>query len=295
MNLAAEQKKRTEDINLFLPDYYPEESGLEKTLCEAMNYSVRVGGKRLRPMILLESCKRFGGAVEEAKPFAAALEMIHTYSLVHDDLPAMDNDQYRRGNLTTHAKYGEAMGVLAGDGLLNYAFEVMSDAVLASSQPTRAALAMSIIAKKAGVRGMIAGQTVDLEMTGKSVTAEVLDYINIRKTSALLEASLMAGAALAGVSEETLKGLEAIGTSIGLAFQIKDDILDVIADEKLLGKPVHSDEKNEKNTYVSLLGIEKCEAVVLELTQKAVDRLQELPGENEFLSELLLSLAGRTF
>lgn len=293
MNLKEEQKRRTEEINRFITDYFPEESGEEKTLCTAMNYSVRVGGKRLRPMILLETCKMFGGDTELAKPFAAALEMIHTYSLVHDDLPAMDNDMYRRGQLTTHAKFGHAMGVLAGDGLLNYAFEIMSEAVC--KQGPDAARAMSILAKKAGVRGMIAGQTVDLEVTGHQTTIELLDYINERKTAALLEGSLMAGAAIAGADDAALQVLEEIGHYVGLAFQIKDDILDVTGDEATLGKPLHSDEKNEKNTYVSLVGIEKANEIVMEYSNRAVALLDTFPGKNEFLSKLLLSLAGREY
>lgn len=293
MDFEQLKRQKTEEINLFLKDFLPEESGKEKVLCEAMNYSVAVGGKRLRPMILLEAYKMFGGKDTAAQPFAAALEMIHTYSLVHDDLPAMDNDMYRRGQLTTHAKYGEAMGVLAGDGLLNYAFEVMSDAVC--EQGANGAKAMRIIAKKAGVRGMIAGQTVDLEWTGKPQNRELLDYINERKTSALLCASLMAGAALAGATEEELAVLEQVGNYVGLAFQIKDDILDVIGDESKLGKPLHSDEKNEKSTYVTLIGIEVAEKTVKEFSHKAVDFLNTLPYENPFLTELLLSLITREY
>ncbi len=293
MNLKAEQKKKTEEINQILLDYLPKEGGREATLCAAMNYSVSVGGKRLRPMLLLESCKMFGGDVEAAKPFAAALEMIHTYSLVHDDLPAMDNDRYRRGQLTTHAKFGHAMGILAGDGLLNYAFEIMSEAVCV--QGANAAKAMAILAKKAGVRGMIAGQTVDLELTGHATTTELLDYVNERKTAALLEASLMAGAALAGADEQTLSVLEQVGHFVGLAFQIKDDILDVTGDEAMLGKPLHSDEKNEKNTYVSLIGIERSNELVSEYSNRAVTLLESFEGPKEFLTKLLMSLAGREY
>ncbi len=268
MDFEQIKRQKTEEINAFLKEFLPEESGKEKVLCEAMNYSVAVGGKRLRPMILLEAYQMFGGKDTAAQPFAAALEMIHTYSLVHDDLPAMDNDMYRRGQLTTHAKYGEAMGVLAGDGLLNYAFEVMSDAVC--EQGRNAAKAMRIVAKKAGVRGMIAGQTVDLEWTGKPQTKELLDYINERKTSALLCAALMSGAALAGATDAELSVLEQVGYYVGLAFQIKDDILDVVGDEGKLGKPLHSDEKNEKSTYVTLIGIDGAEETVKAFSNKAV-------------------------
>lgn len=293
MNFTDRLKEKTEEINAFLPEFYPAEDGKEAALCEAMKYSVMVGGKRIRPMILMETCRMFCGETEAAKPFAAALEMIHTYSLVHDDLPAMDNDTFRRGQLTTHAKYGEAMGILAGDGLLNYAFEVMSDAVV--EQGAAAARAMRILAKCAGVRGMIAGQTVDLAWTGKSLSTELLDYINERKTAALLCGALMAGAALAGATEEELSVLKQIGIYVGLAFQIKDDILDVTGDEAKLGKPLHSDEKNDKRTYVALLGIEASEKAVQDYSQKAVELLDTLPYENPFLRELLLYLAGREY
>lgn len=291
MEFVEQMKQKQEEINAILSRYLPTETGEEKLLFETMNYSVRVGGKRIRPMLLLEAYKMFGGTGEVADPFATALELIHTYSLVHDDLPAMDNDMYRRGNLTTHAKYGHAMGVLAGDGLLNYAFEIMSEAVEKEGAP--AAKAMAIIAKKAGVTGMIAGQVVDVMNTGKPLSKELLDYINERKTSALICGALMAGAALAGATEEELRVLEKVGTYVGLAFQIKDDILDVIGDEAKLGKPVHSDEKNEKNTYVTLIGIDAAEQTVRKYSEDAVELLDSLPYRNPFLIKLLISLATR--
>lgn len=293
MEFDEQRKQKTEEVNRILVRYFPEETGEEHLLCEAMNYSVSAGGKRLRPVLLLETFRMFGGADSSAEPFAAAIEMIHTYSLVHDDLPAMDNDRYRRGKLTTHAKFGEAVGILAGDALLNYAFEIMSDAVCI--QGSRAARAMRILAVKAGVRGMIAGQTVDLVYTGKPLSVELLDYINERKTSALLCAALMAGAALAGAKEEELRILEQVGTYVGLAFQIKDDILDVTGDEAQLGKPLHSDEKNEKNTYVALTGIEEAEQKVRQYSGQAVELLDTLPYRNPFLRELLLYLAERNY
>ncbi len=293
MEFVEQMKQKQEEINAVLSGYLPKETGEEKLLFEAMNYSVRVGGKRIRPMLLLETYKMFGGTGEDADPFATALELIHTYSLVHDDLPAMDNDMYRRGNLTTHAKYGHAMGVLAGDGLLNYAFEIMSEAVCAGGTP--AAKAMAIIAKKAGVTGMIAGQVVDVMNTGKPLSKELLDYINERKTSALICGALMAGAALAGAKEEELQVMEKVGTYVGLAFQIKDDILDVIGDEAKLGKPVHSDEKNEKNTYVTLIGIDAAEQTVRKYSEDAVELLESLPYRNPFLKQLLISLATREY
>lgn len=284
---------KVKEIEKIITTFLPEETGYQKVVLEAMNYSVLAGGKRLRPMLMLETYRLFGGKGKEIEPFMAAMEMIHTYSLVHDDLPAMDNDMYRRGQLTTHAKYGEAMGVLAGDGLLNYAFEVMSAAVC--EQGANAARAMRILAKAAGVRGMIAGQTVDLLWTGKPQTKELLDYINERKTSALVCGALMAGAALAGATEEELAVLKQVGNYVGLAFQIKDDILDVIGDEAKLGKPLHSDEKNEKSTYVTLIGIEVAQETVQEFSRKAVELLETLPYENSFLKELLLSLVTREY
>lgn len=293
MGFVEQMKQKQEEINTVLSRYLLKETGEEKLLFEAMNYSVRVGGKRIRPMLLLETYKMFGGKGEAADPFATALELIHTYSLVHDDLPAMDNDMYRRGNLTTHAKYGHAMGVLAGDGLLNYAFEIMSEAVCTGGTPE--AKAMAILAKKAGVTGMIAGQVVDVMNTGQPLSKELLDYINERKTSALICGALMAGAALAGATEEELRVLEKIGICVGLAFQIKDDILDVIGDEAKLGKPVHSDEKNEKNTYVTLIGIDAAEQTVRKYSEDAVELLDSLPYNNPFLKQLLISLVTREY
>lgn len=293
MEFDEQRKQKTEEANRILSRYFPGETGEEHLLCEAMNYSVSAGGKRLRPVLLLETFRMFGGADSSAEPFAAAIEMIHTYSLVHDDLPAMDNDRYRRGKLTTHAKFGEAVGILAGDALLNYAFEIMSDAVC--TQGACAAKAMRILAAKAGVRGMIAGQTVDLVYTGKPLSVELLNYINERKTSALLSAALMAGAALAGAKEEELRILEQVGIYAGLAFQIKDDILDVTGDEAKLGKPLHSDEKNEKTTYVALTGIEEAEKKVRQYSGQAAELLDTLPYRDSFLKELLLYLAERNY
>ena len=235
--------------------FCPTEEGLQQTVIDAMNYSVKAGGKRLRPLVLLETLKLFGGEEEEAYPFMAAIEMIHTYSLVHDDLPAMDNDKYRRGKLTTHAKFGENMAILAGDALLNYAYEIMSDAVMNSKYPKRAIRAMQTIARKAGIYGMVGGQTVDVENEGKEMSIDTINYIHNLKTAALIEGSMMAGAILAGAKAEEIDIVEKIAKSIGVAFQIQDDILDVTGDTNQLGKAVLSDEKNHKTTYVSLLGV----------------------------------------
>ena len=235
----------------------------------------------------------FGGDGEVVKPFMAAMEMIHTYSLVHDDLPAMDNDEYRRGKLTTHAKFGHAMGVLAGDALLNYAFETAVSAFYYEGEPMRTAKALQILAKKAGIYGMIGGQVVDVELTGQKIDRERLDFIYALKTGALLEASMMVGAVLAGASDEEVKTAEQVASDVGLAFQIRDDILDVTSTLETLGKPIHSDDKNEKTTYVTLKGVEQASKDVEEISGRALQSLASLPYKNEFLTELIRSLVYR--
>lgn len=267
----------------------------QKQIYEAMNYSVQAGGKRLRPMLVLETARLFGGKEEETYDFLTAIELIHTYSLVHDDLPAMDNDEYRRGRRTTHVVYGEDMAILAGDGLLNYAYETGLKGVLKSGNPMQAAKALKILADKAGVFGMVGGQTVDIISENKVLDEETLNYINEYKTGALIEAAMMMGATLSGASEEELGQLERIGSRIGLAFQIKDDILDVTGTMEVLGKPVLSDEKNHKSTYVTLLGIEGAQQRVQELTKSALDDLLKIRGctEESFIWMLLNSLVSR--
>lgn len=273
--------------------FCPKEKGLQQTVIDAMNYSVKAGGKRLRPLVLLETLKLFGGEEEEAYPFMAAIEMIHTYSLVHDDLPAMDNDKYRRGKLTTHAKFGEDMAILAGDALLNYAYEIMSDAVMNSKYPKRAIRAMQIIAGKAGIYGMVGGQTVDVENEGKEMSIDTINYIHNLKTAALIEGSMMAGAILAGAKAEEIDTVEKIAKSIGVAFQIQDDILDVTGDEGQLGKPVLSDEKNHKTTYVSLLGIDISKEHVKRYSRDAIELLESLNKDDAFLKFLFVKLIDR--
>ena len=289
-----ELEERTKELNQFLEGFLPEESGYQKTIFEAMNYSVRAGGKRLRPLLMQETCRLFTGAVEECvKPFMAAIEMIHTYSLVHDDLPAMDNDEYRRGKKTTHAKFGENLGILAGDGLLNLAYEVMSRAVLNAERPYRAAKAMAVIAEKSGVYGMVGGQTVDVINDGKKMDLDTIMYIHNLKTAALIEASMMAGAVLGGADEKQVKIIERIAKNIGIAFQIQDDILDVTSTTEVLGKPVHSDEKNQKVTYVSICGIEQSGKNVEQYSREAIALLDELNKNNDFLRQLITQLINR--
>ena len=296
VNFQDELKKRTEEIEAVLKSYLPKEEGFAKTMAQAMNYSVLAGGKRLRPMLILETSRMFGGEDKLAYPFMAAMEMIHTHSLVHDDLPALDNDDYRRGRLTTHKVYGEAMGVLSGVALLNYAYEVMLTAFdLAKDEKARARVikALKVMSHKTGLYGMLGGQSVDVENDGKPMSREMIDYIYENKTSALIEGSMMAGAILGGASAEEVAVVEKAASNIGLAFQIQDDILDVTSTAEELGKPIHSDEKNHKTTYVTLMGIEAASQQVKALSDEAVSLLEGLNKKNEFLFTLVKELVGR--
>ena len=296
MNIEVRIAEKAERINKVIDAYLPAEDGMQKTIFEAMNYSLLAGGKRIRPMLMEETYQMFGGRGEVIKPFMAAMEMIHTYSLVHDDLPAMDNDEYRRGKKTTHAVYGEAMGILAGDGLLNYAFETALMAFDVQPENPSIGKALQILARKAGVYGMIGGQVVDIEseeMPVTDMTRERLDFIYRLKTAALLESSMMIGAVLAGASDIEVAKIEQIATKIGLAFQIQDDILDVTSSLEVLGKPIGSDDKNQKVTYVTFEGLEQSKAKVETLSKEAVDLLSELPQKDDFLKQLILYLIHR--
>lgn len=292
-NFKDELKKRTDYAEEVIRRWLPKEEGFAAKMAEAMNYSMCAGGKRLRPVLLLETLRLFGGEEELAEPFMAGIEMIHTHSLIHDDLPAIDNDDYRRGRLTTHKVYGEAMGVLSGVALLNYAYETMFRAFSMAPGDGRVVQAVRIMAEKTGIYGMLGGQSTDVENDGKPLTREMLDYIYKHKTSALLEASMMTGAVLGGADSEELALVEQAACDIGLAFQIRDDILDVTADSKELGKPVHSDEKNNKVTYVTLFGIEEASRQVAELSGRAVASLEKLNRKNEFLTALIQEMAER--
>ena len=296
VNFQDELKKRTEEIEAVLKSYLPKEEGFAKTMAQAMNYSLMAGGKRLRPMLILETCRMFGGEEKLAYPFMTAMEMIHTHSLVHDDLPALDNDDYRRGRLTTHKVYGEAMGVLSGVALLNYAYEVMLTAFDLTEDDygiQRVVKALKVIANKTGIYGMLGGQSVDVENDGKPMSREMLDYIYKNKTSALIEGSMMAGAILGGASSEEVAVVEKAASQIGLAFQIQDDILDVTSTTEELGKPIHSDEKNHKTTYVTIMGINEASQQVADLSEEAVKLLEGLNKKNEFLFTLVKELVGR--
>ena len=281
-----------------LEKYLPAESGAAKTVIEAMNYSVRAGGKRLRPMFIAETCRMYGGRRELAEPFMAALEMIHTYSLVHDDLPCMDNDEYRRGRKTTHAVYGEGMAVLAGDGLLNFAYETALKAFsqTKSEAETQAVVrATEILAGNAGIYGMVGGQCADIEAEEEPqlVSAALLNYIHEHKTACMIESGFMIGAVLAGAPDEDVALLRGIASDIGIAFQIRDDILDVTGDEALLGKPVGSDAAEGKRTYVDIHGMEKAQRDVEELSNRALRNLASLSASDDFLTALIESLIDR--
>ncbi len=320
MNFKEEQDKRVNYIEAVIKEYLPREEGFQKRIFEAMNYSILAGGKRLRPMLMLETFRLFGGREDDCiKSFLAAMEMIHTYSLVHDDLPAMDNDEYRRGRKTTHVVFGEAMGILAGDGLLNYAFETACQAFpgLSFEGLKRAAKALEILSKKAGVYGMIGGQVIDMEgccdrsretvmdslreqETGLEKKQIDLKYIQDRlnsmyklKTGALIEASMMIGAVLAGAGEQDITVVEQMASDIGLAFQIQDDILDVTSTSEIIGKSAHSDERNNKITYVTLMGIEKAKEEVVSLSARGLSAFKTLNRENDFLTELIRRLIKR--
>lgn len=284
-------------IELITP-YIPKEEGFQKRVIEAMNYSFLAGGKRLRPVFMMESFKFFGGKdLEKIAPFMAAIEMIHTYSLIHDDLPAMDNDDYRRGRLTNHKMFDEATAILAGDGLLNMAFETIATAMENTSDTEllkRMVKANSILSRKAGIYGMIGGQMVDLQNEhNNNLSKSVLFFIHECKTAALIEASLMIGAVIAGAGADRVKAIERVGSNVGLAFQIQDDILDVIGNDETLGKPTGSDAKNEKVTFVSIEGLDEAMKEQKRYTNEAVKILDDLPYENEFLKELLLYLVTR--
>ena len=290
MDINKEIAYKASDAARMIYRVLPAEKGYQKTVFQAMNYSVLAGGKRIRPILMLETYKLFGGSNKAIESFVAAIELIHTYSLVHDDLPAMDDDELRRGKLTTHAKFGEAMGVLAGDGLLNYAFEIALDTLDETKGADNRAVirSLKVLAKKAGIYGMIGGQVVDVEAEKQyGISKNRLDFIYELKTGALIEAAMMIGAILGGATDEEVEQIEDVAKKIGLAFQIQDDVLDVIGETETIGKSVGSDEKNQKATYVVFEGLEKAKQEVADLTDDAIAILQELPYENPFLTELL--------
>ena len=294
LDFKVQREQKVKEIEDSLQNYLPKQKGYQKIIMEAMEYSLLAGGKRLRPMLMKETYTLFGGHSKVIEPFMAAIEMVHTYSLVHDDLPAMDNDEYRRGRKTTHVVYGEDMAILTGDALLNYAFETAVKAfVLEPEASLTIGNAIRVLGEKAGIYGMLGGQVIDVKETGHAVSKDVLDTIYELKTGALIEASMMIGAILGGASQEEVKTVERIASLVGLAFQVQDDILDVTSTQEELGKPIHSDEKNEKTTYVTLLGIDDAKKVVEEKSEEAISLLRTLPNENPYLEELLMELIHR--
>ena len=293
VNFKDELQARTAEANEVIKEYLPRSRGFSTELADAMSYSLMAGGKRIRPVLMKAVFDLFEGEGWIVEPFMAAIEMIHTHSLVHDDLPAIDNDDYRRGRLTTHKVYGENMGVLAGDALLNYAYETMLQAFGLTEDHEKVWRAMRVIANKTGLNGMLGGQCVDVRTDGNPKSDKMLEYIYQNKTSALIEASMMAGAMLAGADKSNVALMEKAGRMIGLAFQIRDDILDVIGTEEVLGKPVGSDEKNAKTTYVTFRGLEQADEDVHRLTESAVGAFDSLGRENPFLRSLLIELCSR--
>ncbi len=293
MNFKNESEQKKIEIEGIISKYLPKEEGFAAELAKAINYSMEAGGKRIRPMLMLESYRMFGGQGLEIEPFVAAIEMIHTSSLIHDDLPAIDNDEYRRGKKTTHAVFGEALGILSGDALLNYAYETACHAFEMTENPKAVGKALQILTNKSGIYGMLGGQSVDVTNEGKEISREMLDYIYKNKTSALLESPLMIGAVLAGADDKAVSIMEQIGRKVGIAFQIRDDILDVTSTMEELGKPVFSDAKNNKVTYVTCRGLEQANKDVEEISAEAVELLREFPQKNEFLLQLIGALVKR--
>ena len=294
MNFKEIQKEKTIQIERIFKSISSQVEGYQRMIMEAMQYSMLAGGKRLRPMLMQETYRLFGGTGRVIEPFMAAIEMIHTYSLVHDDLPAMDNDEYRRGKKTTHIVYGEDMGILAGDALLNYAFETASLAF--EMEPEKSLMigkAIRILGQKAGIYGMIGGQVVDVKASGEQIDGDKLEFIYRLKTGALIESAMMIGAVLAGADDENVQKIQEIASKVGMAFQIQDDILDVTNTTEVLGKPVHSDEKNEKMTYVVWKGMDASKQEVEHLSREAITDLRALDPKDDYLENLLESLIYR--
>lgn len=276
-----------------LNELLPESGERYSSAVNAMRYSLLSGGKRIRPILLLEFYSLFGGRAESALNFAAAIEMIHTYSLIHDDLPCMDNDDMRRGKPSCHKAFGYDTALLAGDALLTHAFFAAANA--ADIPPERVSRAISVLAQKAGIYGMVGGQVMDLDFEKNGANGEELTAMYIKKTSCLLEAAAMCGAVLAGADEETVKKTEEYAENLGLAFQITDDILDCTADEKTLGKPIGSDKKNGKTTFVTLFGLDGAKQKAALFTKKAEDILNGFSGDTSYLNELTEYLLNRNY
>ena len=294
MDFISQLHKKIEFVDEILNKYMPGEETYPEEIFKAMRYSLFAGGKRIRPILLICACEAMNGDVKKTYAFAAAIEMIHTYSLIHDDLPAMDNDDFRRGVPTNHKVFGEDIAILAGDGLLNTAFEIMLEESFANKDFSMVEAA-KIISNAAGTNGMLGGQVVDVLNEGKKIDEKTLDYIHKNKTAAMIMGALKAGAVLGGANEEQVKIIENAGEKIGLAFQIQDDILDVISSDEVLGKPTHSDEKNDKNTYVTMYGLEESKKIVEKLSNEAIELFEGFGEKSEFLIKLTKYLIRREF
>lgn len=294
MDFKARLGKWTETVNTVLDKYVTAKDTPEGTIYKAMKYSLSAGGKRLRPVLALAVCELLDGDEADILPYGCAIEMIHTYSLIHDDLPAMDNDDFRRGKPTNHKVFGEAMAILAGDALLNYAFEIMlRHGLTRQDKPAERLRAMEIIARASGAGGMIGGQVVDLESEGRRISAQTLEYMHRCKTGALIKAPVMAAAALCGANGEKEACLEEYAENLGLAFQIKDDIMDVEGSLEDMGKAAGSDEANGKSTFVALYGIEKSKEMLKRTVDKAIGSLGVFGAKAFFLEELAYYIISR--
>ena len=293
MNKSYTLKEYAEIINSYLEKVLPQCDFGENVVHEAMNYSLSIGGKRIRPVLVLEFCRVCGGKIEDAICLAAALEMIHTYSLIHDDLPCMDDDDMRRGMPSCHTKYGYEYALLAGDGLLTAAFGVIAESEFAKKNPALAVKAVATLSSLAGANGMIGGQVIDLKNENRKAGLETLSKMDELKTGALIKCAALFGCIAANADEEKIRAATEYATKIGQAFQIVDDILDVTGDEKDLGKPIGSDKESGKSTYYTLLGLEKAQEYADRLTDEAVEALEVFGKESEFLKELAYMLARR--
>lgn len=290
MEFLAEFEAKINLVNQSLQKYFIKKENHQMTIYDTMEYSLFSGGKRIRPVLCVACAELFGNA-EEALPFACAIEMIHTYSLIHDDLPCMDDDDLRRGKPTSHIVYGEAMAVLAGDALLNLAFETVLQQSKAA--PALTLEALKIIAESAGTEGMIGGQVIDLESEGKAIDSVTLMAMHVHKTGALMMAAAKTGALIGGGTKEDVLTMEKFARYLGVAFQIKDDILDVESTADVLGKPIGSDNANQKTTFVTLYGLEQSRKMLEDYTQNAIEILEEYGGRAAFLKELSLFLLRR--
>lgn len=281
------------DVEAIIKKYLPIEEGNISKLVEAMNYSVLAGGKRIRPTIMLESYKLFGGTGKAIEPFMAAIEMIHNYSLIHDDLPAMDNDVIRRGKPSTWKAYGEATAILAGDALQTFAFETATKAFELSDRPDLVVRAIRVLAQKSGVDGMAIGQDVDVQLSGQPIPKEVLKDIYKLKTGCLIEAAAMIGAIMAGADDQEISIIRRAAADMGLAFQIRDDILDVTGKTEETGKTTGLDQRNTKTTYVTLYGVEEAQQIVIDLSKAAIEKIDKLPGDKAFFHDFINQLEVR--